>query len=150
MNPRGRQRYERLVARRWVRGNRAALLRAGVLRSSADEVAGGELYRNYLPVPAAARLRDMVVKVHSPSTFGLDYFMMGKKKSPKDYEGFLLLLQPLSCYISTAKIKSRSSLVSACPFLQMRRASFNRARVVSLSLTDLGAPRRNPRRDSER
>ena len=97
---------------RVVRGNRAALLRAGVPRKEADDAAGGDLYKDYLPAPGAARPREMIVKMHSPSTFGLDFFLMGKKKGPKDYEGFLMLLQPLSYFIATAKIRSRSSRVS--------------------------------------
>ena len=102
-----------------VRGNRAALLRAGVPRDKADEEAGGALYSDYLPAPAAARPRDMVAKVHSPGTFGLDFFLMGKRsrktaaeKDPDEPEGFLLLLQPLSCYVAAARIGSRSSRVS--------------------------------------
>jgi hypothetical protein len=51
---------------------------------------------------------------HSPSTFGLDFFQLGKKKkTDRDYyEGFLLLLQPISYYLKVAKIRSRSSRVS--------------------------------------
>ena len=103
----------RSTMRTRVLGNRAALLRAGVPSSEADEAAGGDLYRDHLPAPAAASPREMVAKVHSPSTCGLDFFLMGKKKDPKGFEGFLLLLQPLSCFVSAARIGKRSSRVSA-------------------------------------
>lgn len=47
--------------------------------------------------------------MHSPSHWGLDYFLMGKKSDPKGFEGFLLMFQPLSYYIATARITKRSS-----------------------------------------
>ena len=95
-----------------VKGNRAALLRAGVPRGEADEAAGGDLYSDYLPVPASATPREITAMTHSPGTFGLDFFLMGKKKAPGDFEGFLLLLQPISYFIKVVKIRSRSSRVS--------------------------------------
>ena len=97
-----------------VRGNRAALLRAGVPRGEADSLAGGGLYTDYLPVPESATPREITAMTHSPGTFGLDFFQMGKKKKTDDvyYEGFLLLLQPISYFLKVARIGKRSSLVS--------------------------------------
>ena len=94
-------------------GNRAALLRAKVPKSESVEAAGGKLYSEYLPARSAATPREVEgSKIYSPSTWGIDYFMMGKQKSSPDApEGFLLMLQPLSYFIVTAKIKKRSSKV---------------------------------------
>lgn len=107
-----------------VRGNRAALLRAGVRAKDADEEAGGDLYRDYLPARAAARPRESVIKMHSPSTFGLDFFVMGKRSrmnttnfDPDEPEGFLLLLQPLSYYLQAARVRKRNALVSVVSVL---------------------------------
>ena len=97
---------------RGVYGNRAALLRSGATRKDADAAAGGKLYSDYLPVRAAARPRELTATVYSPTTWGLDYFLMGKKTDPKGYEGFLMMLQPLSYFIAVAKIKKRSSRVT--------------------------------------
>jgi hypothetical protein len=94
-----------------VHGNRSALLRAKVPRKEADAVAGGKLYADYLPVRAAARPRELTSTVYSPSRWGLDFFLLGKKKDAKGYEGFLMMIQALSYYVAVAKIKKRSSRV---------------------------------------
>jgi hypothetical protein len=96
-----------------VLGNRAALLRAGVSRKDADREAGGALYRDHLPAPAAASPRELMARVYSPGTWGLDYFMFGKNKDPKGYEGFLFMAGPLSYFVAAAKVKKRSSRVNA-------------------------------------
>lgn len=106
-----------------VYGNRSALLRAGVKRKHADALAGGKLYSDYLPVRAAARPRELTPTAYSPSTWGLDYFLMGGKKNQTTHEGFLMLLQPLSYFIATAGIgiKQRSSAVSKLTFVCLIR-----------------------------
>lgn len=94
-----------------VYGNRSALLRAGVKRKNADKAAGGKLYSDYLPAKAAARPRELTSVAYSPSTWGLDYFLIGGRSKSSTHEGFLLLLQPLSYFIAVAGIGKRSSKV---------------------------------------
>lgn len=98
-----------------VKGNRAALLRAGLSKKEATIEAGGDLYTEYLPVPASATPREITAWSHEPGTFGLDYFQMGKKKKSDtdDWkEGFLLLVQPISYFLQAVRIGNRSSRVS--------------------------------------
>jgi len=93
-----------------VLGNRAAAIRAGASRREADEAAGGRLYTEHLPMPAASSPRELVAKTHDPSTMGIDYFQM--KSEDGKFEGFLMLIQPVTYFIKLARVKKRSSKVS--------------------------------------
>lgn len=88
----------------------------------------GKLYSDYLPAPAASSPRELTAVMHSPTHWGLDYFLMGKKKKPADpksYEGFLLMFQPLSYFIAVARVKKRSSRCKSPRRIALRRLKTN-------------------------
>jgi len=94
-------------------GNRQANIRAGVSRQKADEAAGGQKHVLTLPIPSAARHREMTARTPNPGVAGMDYFMMKVKVSKKDpYEGMLVVIQPWSFMLYARRITKRSSRVS--------------------------------------
>lgn len=109
-----------------VSGNRAALRRAGLSGEELRRAAGEELYSEHLPLRSPARHRELVTATHDPSTWAMDFFQMGRKTTRKvredevDFQGFILFLQPLSCYVKAVRMRNKDSA-------SMRRA-FARAR----------------------